>query len=150
MRNEHLRQEIWHAIGTIDQAADYRKRGKVIDSHADSSLDDAVSFEASLAALEAAVHDLEDGQLALSDALARYEASVKHLKNCYQLLEAAEQKIELLAGVTDDGTPQTSAFVAAEQEANGRVGRKRRARPKPASAAGEAAVDDIEVLASDT
>jgi len=102
------------------------------------------TFESSLNALEAAVHDLEDGQLGLSEALAKYEASIKHLKHCYQLLEAAEQKIELLAGVSDDGTPQTSAFVAATPEANGSVGRKRRARSKPASAAGEAAADDID------
>jgi hypothetical protein len=69
---------------------------------------------------------------------------VRHLKNCYQLLESAEQKIELLAGVADDGTPQTSAFVAANQEANGSVGRKRRARSKPACAAREAVADDID------
>jgi exodeoxyribonuclease VII small subunit len=104
----------------------------------------AESFEEYHAALETPVQDHEDGQLGLSEALARYETSVRHLKNCYQLLEAAEQKIELLTGVADDGTPQTSDFVAAAQEANGSVGRKRRARPKPANPAGEAAADDID------
>ena len=69
------------------------------------------SFEASLAELESIVHDLEEGQLGLAEALARYEQGVKHLKNCYQLLQAAERKIELLTGVTDEGVPLTQPFV---------------------------------------
>ena len=46
--------------------------------------------------LEKIVAELESGKLGLSDALARYEEGVKHLKGCQQLLEMAERKIELL------------------------------------------------------
>jgi exodeoxyribonuclease VII small subunit len=68
------------------------------------------TFEHSLAELEAIVHALEDGQLGLDESLARYEQGVKHLKHCYQLLQAAERKIELLTGVAEDGTPATEPF----------------------------------------
>jgi exodeoxyribonuclease VII small subunit len=91
------------------------------------------AFEESLAALEAAVHDLEDGRLGLSAALARYEESVKHLKRCYQLLEAAEQKIELLMSVAEDGTPGTEKFHEGTESGGESVGRRKRARSKSIS-----------------
>lgn len=102
------------------------------------------TFESSLAALEAAVHDLEDGQLGLTDALERYEASVKHLKHCYQLLEAAEQKIELLTGVADDGMALSEPFVETGESAGENPGRKRRSRPKPVHSASQAGANDID------
>jgi exodeoxyribonuclease VII small subunit len=68
------------------------------------------SFEHSLAELEAIVHQLEDGQLGLAEALARYEQGVKHFKHCYELLQQAERKIELLTGAAEDGTPITQPF----------------------------------------
>ena len=46
------------------------------------------SFEESLDELEKIVAELESGKLGLSDALARYEQGVKHLKDCQQLLRA--------------------------------------------------------------
>jgi exodeoxyribonuclease VII small subunit len=67
-------------------------------------------FEESLAALEAVVRDLEDGQIGLSEALARYEHGVKLLRECHALLERAERKIELLSGVDAAGNPQTVPF----------------------------------------
>jgi exodeoxyribonuclease VII small subunit len=85
---------------------------------ADDSLDEESkpaepgSFELSLAELEAIVHDLEEGELGLAESLARYEQGVKHLKQCFELLEQAEQKIDLLTGVADDGAAQTMPFAA--------------------------------------
>jgi exodeoxyribonuclease VII small subunit len=70
----------------------------------------AASFEESLEELEKIVAELESGKLGLSDALARYEQGVKHLKACQQLLERAERKIELLSGVDADGNPITEPF----------------------------------------
>jgi exodeoxyribonuclease VII small subunit len=70
----------------------------------------ASSFEDSLAELEKIVAELESGKLGLSDARARYEEGVKHLKGCQQLLEMAERKIELLSGVDADGNPITERF----------------------------------------
>jgi exodeoxyribonuclease VII small subunit len=99
------------------------------------STSQTASFEASLAALEAAVHDLEDGQLGLAEALARYEQSVKHLKHCYQLLESAEQKIELLTGVGEDGAASTEPFVEASEPLADTVGRRRKQRSRPPGSA---------------
>src|SRR6478752_4998727 len=70
----------------------------------------ASSFEDSLKELEKIVAELESGKLGLSDALARYEEGVKHLKGCQQLLEMAERKIELLSGLDADGNPITERF----------------------------------------
>jgi exodeoxyribonuclease VII small subunit len=68
------------------------------------------SFEAALASLEAIVHDLEDGDLGLAEALARYEQGIKHLRHCYDLLEQAERKIELLTGIDAAGRAKTVPF----------------------------------------
>jgi exodeoxyribonuclease VII small subunit len=76
----------------------------------------ANTFEESLAELEKIVSELESGKLGLSEALARYEQGVAHLKSCQQLLERAERKIELLSGVDADGNPITQPFDEAESE----------------------------------
>jgi len=70
----------------------------------------APSFEESLGELEAIVGELESGKLGLSEALARYEEGVKHLKSCHQLLERVERKIELLSGMDAEGNPITEPF----------------------------------------
>ena len=69
-----------------------------------------ITFEQSLEKLEQIVHELEDGQLGLSESLVRYEEGVKHLKQCYESLQEAERKIELLAGVDAAGNPVTEPF----------------------------------------
>src|SRR5947208_130788 len=91
--------------------------------------DCAASFEESLEELEKIVAELESGKLGLSDALARYEEGVKHLKGCQQLLEMAERKIELLSGVDADGNPITERFEETETDpleakGAGRAGRR--------------------------
>lgn len=70
----------------------------------------APSFEQSLAELEAIVGELESGKLGLSEALARYEQGMKHLKSCHELLERVERKIELLSGMDAEGNPLTEPF----------------------------------------
>ncbi|MFN0018252.1 MAG: exodeoxyribonuclease VII small subunit [Pirellulaceae bacterium] len=75
---------------------------------------DTPSFEAALASLESIVHDLEDGDLGLAEALARYEQGIKHLRHCYDLLEQAERKIELLTGIDAEGRAKTSPFAETE------------------------------------
>ena len=73
---------------------------------------DAPSFEDCLKELESIVADLESGKLGLSDALARYEQGVKHLKSCHELLQLAERRIELLSGIDAEGNPITTPFDA--------------------------------------
>lgn len=77
-------------------------------------LPDPHSFEAALASLEDIVHDLEDGELGLAEALARYEQGIKHLRHCYDLLEQAERKIELLTGIDAEGRAMTVPFAETE------------------------------------
>ena len=74
------------------------------------------SFEQSLEELEKIVAELESGKLGLSDALARYEQGVKHLRGCQELLERAERKIELLSGVDADGNAITQPFEETESD----------------------------------
>lgn len=107
-----------------------------VPSMSDDTKTPPINFEHSLAELETIVHALEDGELSLAESLARYEQGVKHLKHCYQLLEQAERKIELLTGVAEDGTPLTRPFDAEatslEESAGKRPARKTpRTRSRP-------------------
>ena len=69
-----------------------------------------MSFEEALSRLEQAVSRLEEGNIGLADAMTEYEHAVKHLKHCYQLLDRAERRIELLTGVDADGNPISQPF----------------------------------------
>jgi len=108
------------------------------------------TFESSLAALETIVHDLEDGQLGLAEALARYEQGVKHLKHCYELLQAAEQKIELLTKVADNGTYESQPVDDSAEPLAESAGRRRRVRKateqgaRPAAESSAAGQGDID------
>ena len=72
--------------------------------------DDELSFEDALKELEGIVGKLESGKLGLEDSLAQYEQGVRHLKQCYQLLEHAERRIELVNGLDAAGNPLTVAL----------------------------------------
>jgi len=63
------------------------------------------SLEESLEQLELIVHRLEEGEIGLSEALQQYEKGVRLLRACYDLLETAERRIELLSGVDAEGRP---------------------------------------------
>jgi exodeoxyribonuclease VII small subunit len=69
-----------------------------------------ISFEESLAQLEEVVGKLESGRLPLAESLAAYEAGVRRLKQCYQLLEAAELKIAEVSRVDEQGRPQLTPY----------------------------------------
>ncbi|QEL16030.1 exodeoxyribonuclease VII small subunit [Limnoglobus roseus] len=71
---------------------------------------DTPRFEQALADLERILRDLEDGTTSLDDALARYERGVQLLRLCYGQLKEAEQKIQQLSGVSEDGKPQLQVF----------------------------------------
>ena len=67
-------------------------------------------FEQALAELESILRELEDGTTSLEDSLARYERGVGLLRQCYGQLRDAEQKVKLLAGLNEDGTPDLKPF----------------------------------------
>ena len=56
------------------------------------------------------MRDLEDGQLGLDDALARYEQGVALIKQCHGQLRQAEQRILILTGMEADGQPILQPF----------------------------------------
>jgi exodeoxyribonuclease VII small subunit len=71
---------------------------------------DERTFEEALLELERMVRELEDGQLGLEDALARYEQGVGLIKACYQQLRQAEQRILLLTGIDEEQQPILQPF----------------------------------------
>jgi exodeoxyribonuclease VII small subunit len=92
-----------------------------------------LSFEHALAELEAIVAQLEEGQIPLAESLARYEQGVKLLRQCYQILENTERKIELLNRVDSDGQAHSEPFddrdVSLEEKAQARSRRRSRGSP---------------------
>ncbi len=71
------------------------------------SNDEKRSFEQALAELEDHVRKLDGGDIALEDSLTTFEAGVRLVRECSELLDDAEQRITEL---TDTGT---------EDQANG-------------------------------
>ena len=94
----------------------------------DDSAGQQPTFEEALEELEAIVHELEEGEIGLNEALARYEHGVKLLRQCYDLLERAERKIELLGGVDAQGKPVTEPFADAALSLDEKAQRRSRRR----------------------
>jgi exodeoxyribonuclease VII small subunit len=80
------------------------------------------TFEQRLSQLEAIVAELEEGELGLDAALQRFEQGIKLLKDCFQLLEQAEQRIALVTGISPQGEAETAPFDAAASEELARRG----------------------------
>lgn len=64
--------------------------------------DEEPGFEAALARLEEIVGELEDGELPLDDAIARFEEGVRLAKRCRDLLAKAEARILELTGTGEE------------------------------------------------
>ena len=95
------------------------------------------TFEESLCSLQEIVAELEDGEIGLDESLQRFETGVALLRSCYQILEQAEQKIEILTGVDAEGNPVTEPFDASAtvERSKGTAGkRQKRASAKSLSA----------------
>lgn len=67
-------------------------------------------FEQSLEELKQIVGELENGNLTLSDSLEKYEQGVGHLKQCFETLNQAQRKIEMLVDLDEDGNLITRPF----------------------------------------
>lgn len=70
----------------------------------------AAGFEDSLAELQQIVARLEDGSLPLEESMQQFENGIGLLRQCYQVLEAAEARIEILTGADREGNPRTKPF----------------------------------------
>ena len=64
-----------------------------------------MTFEESLAQLEKIVRTLDDGKTSLEESLEKYEEGIRLLRHCTEVLAAAKRRIEILHGVSEEGTP---------------------------------------------
>ena len=70
----------------------------------------SVSFEQSLEQLQEVVSELENGNLSLTDSLDKYEQGVANLKQCYEALNSAQKRIEVLVDLDEEGNLVTRPF----------------------------------------
>ena len=68
-----------------------------------------IKFEEALKKLEKIVGDLENGDLALDEALEKYEEGIRLSKICAKKLEAARKKVEILLKA-EDGSFELKPF----------------------------------------
>jgi len=68
-----------------------------------------MKFEDALKKLEKIVEDLENGELALDEALEKYQEGIRLSKMCAKKLEVARKKVEILLK-SEDGTVDLKAF----------------------------------------
>jgi exodeoxyribonuclease VII small subunit len=61
-----------------------------------------LTFEQSVAQLEAIVQAIESGQIGLEESLAKYEQGMKLVGHCRGILDRAEKRIELLTQSGDE------------------------------------------------
>jgi exodeoxyribonuclease VII small subunit len=74
-----------------------------------------LDFESSLAELELLVERLEQGDLALDDALKSFERGVALTRQCQGALKAAQQKVEIL--LTRNGNAEAEPFAESAEAA---------------------------------
>ena len=103
-------------------------------SSSDSSADTSpLRFEEALAELELILRDLEDGTTSLEESLARYERGIAILRQCHGQLQSAEQRIRILTGLGEDGTPDLRPFEHVASIEVTRVTARKTSRPREAS-----------------
>jgi exodeoxyribonuclease VII small subunit len=56
-----------------------------------------ISFEKALEMLETIVSEIEEGRTSLEESIDKYAEGTKLIKQCRQILDAAEKKIQVLA-----------------------------------------------------
>lgn len=94
-------------------------------------MSEEIKFEKAMERLEKIVEDLESGNIALEDALKKYEEGVKLSRICQQRLSQAEKKIEVLTKSLD-GKLSKEPFDLEEAEEAEEKPAKSRAKGKPA------------------
>ena len=72
-------------------------------------------FEGALSRLEKIVGDLEEGDLALEEALKLFEEGVQVSRYCARVLKEAERKVEILTR-DEEGELETAPFRLSEQK----------------------------------
>ena len=108
---------------------------------------DSLPFEEALSQLDQIVCDLEDGSVGLEESMRRFETGIKLLRSCHEILERAEQKIELLTGFDADKNPVNVPFdtTATAEQANTSPG-KRKSEARKTTETDESHDEDIGTL----
>ena len=75
-----------------------------------------MEFEKNLKALEAIVEKMSDEKLSLNEALKSFEKGMQMIKKCREDLNQAEQKVEKLIKIHENGTAETEPFDSADSE----------------------------------
>ena len=73
-----------------------------------------MEFEKNLKALEAIVEKMSDEKLSLNEALKSFEKGMQMIKKCREDLNQAEQKVEKLIKIHENGTAETEPFDSAD------------------------------------
>jgi exodeoxyribonuclease VII small subunit len=131
--HQYQPSDLLHLKIAITQVKQNQDAGMLLVKESELRPSDSPNFEQALAALEKIVHELEEGNLGLEEAVGRYEAGVKLLKQCHGLLAEAERRIELLTGVDASGQPIVEAFdeqQATSLEEKAKTRSKRRSTPE--------------------
>lgn len=75
-----------------------------------------MEFEKNLKALETIVEKMSDEKLSLNEALKAFEKGMQLIKKCRSDLNQAEQKVEKLIKIHEDGTAETEDFDSISSE----------------------------------
>jgi len=97
----------------------------------------SIPFEESLDELQQIVGELEEGALGLEESMHRFERGVLLLRGCFQTLERAEQRIEILTRTDEQGNPAFADFDASatiEQPKKSAGRRRKKATEEPPEA----------------
>lgn len=75
-----------------------------------------MKFEKKLDRLEQIVTKMEAGDLSLDDSLKMFEEGIKLSRECHAQLDEAEQKVQLLLEVDEDGEAVTEDFTEEDEQ----------------------------------
>jgi exodeoxyribonuclease VII small subunit len=108
-----------------------RNSGKSQSDTTGESAEPRPVFEQALMELEKIVAELESGQLSLTESIRRYEQGVRMLRQCHTALGDADQKIQLLTRVDEDGKATTVPFETTTAQPGSRGSAKSKPSMKP-------------------
>ncbi|WP_210399612.1 exodeoxyribonuclease VII small subunit [Isosphaera pallida] len=72
-------------------------------------------FEVALERLEETVRLLESSTLSLDEALHRHAEGIQLVAHCLNLLDQAERRVHLLAGLDEQGQPRLEPFASGDE-----------------------------------
>ena len=84
--------------------------------------DEALDYEAALAALDQVLTGLEAGKASLEESIALYERGVRLVRRCSELLSGAERRVNELSQASDGTLVEQPFQLPADEDGPGRQG----------------------------